>query len=209
MTDVYLEIGQKRVFACALQWPGWARSAKTEELALEALYSYEERYAVIAAEAEVRFKPGEFRVLERIAGDATTDFGAPSKPAKADYQPYPPSDVDLLRAAWRVFDRVAAQTPQELRKGPRGGGRDRDKMIDHVLGAEASYARTLGLKFKQPVIGDRLAIEANRAAIAAALARPGDGQPSAPKGWPPRYTLRRMAWHVIDHLWEMEDRTQR
>jgi len=37
MTDGYLEIGKKRIVACALDWPGWARSARTEELALAAL----------------------------------------------------------------------------------------------------------------------------------------------------------------------------
>ncbi len=27
------------------------------------------------------------------------------------------------------------------------------------------------------------------------------------KGWPPRYAARRMAWHVLDHLWEIEDKS--
>ncbi len=206
MTDVYLEIGQKKVFACALDWPGWARSARTEELALESLHDYQQRYAVIATQAKVTFKPTDFVVLQRIAGDMTTDFGAPSKPAEADYGPYPLSDVDLLRASWQAFDAFAAESVAELRKGPRGGGRDRDKMIDHVLGAESAYARAIGVKHKQPAIHDRPAIDAMRAEIAEALWHPGDGRPRTPKGWPPRYALRRMAWHVLDHLWEMQDR---
>jgi hypothetical protein len=206
VTDVYLEIGKKKVFACALEWPGWARAARTEELALEELDAYERRYAVIASRAKVKFKPTDFVVVQRIPGDVTTDFGAPAKPAEADYGPYSPSEVDLLRAAWRVFDAFAAKSVAELRKGPRGGGRDRDKMIDHVFGSEASYARALGLKPKQPALGDAPAIEAMRASIADALLESRDGLPRTPKGWPPRYVLRRMAWHVIDHLWEMEDR---
>jgi hypothetical protein len=207
VTDVYLEIGKSRVFACAVGWPGWARAARTEDLALETLDAYEDRYAVIAAAAKVKFKPTEFVVVQRIPGDAGTDFGAPSKPAAADVGPFPPSEVDLLGAAWRVFDSFAAKSVAELRKGPRGGGRDRDKMIDHVLGSEASYARAIGLKPKQPALDDVPAIEAMRASIIAALLdAAGDGQPRTPKGWPPRYVLRRMAWHVIDHLWEMEDR---
>jgi hypothetical protein len=24
--------------------------------------------------------------------------------------------------------------------------------------------------------------------------------------WPPRYVVRRAAWHVLDHAWEIEDR---
>lgn len=206
MTDVYLEIGQKKVFACALDWPGWARSARTDELALESLYEYQKRYAPIAAAAKVPFKPGDFVVVQRIPGDMTTDFGAPSKPAEADYGPYRLSEVDLLCAAWQAFDAFAAKSVPELRKGPRGGGRDRDKMIDHVLGAEAAYARTIGVKHKQPAFDDRPAIDAMRADIVEALSHPGDGQPRTPKGWPPRYALRRTAWHVLDHLWEMEDR---
>src|SRR5215813_11421909 len=206
MTDVYLEIGKAKVFACALQWPGWARSGKTEELALDALASYEQRYAVVAAVAGRAFEPGEFVVVQQVPGNATTDFGAPDKPAQADFAAYPPSEVDLLRAAWRVFDEVLAKSPEHLRKGPRGGGRDRDKMADHVLGSEASYARKIGLKPKQPALGDVPAIEAMRASIAEVLSHPGDGQPLTPNGWPPRYALRRIAWHVLDHAWEMEDK---
>jgi hypothetical protein len=206
VTDVYLEIGKTKVFACSLEWPGWARSGKTEEPALEALAEYEQRYAVVAAEAGLTFKPDEFVVVQRVPGNTTTDFGAPDKPVEADFGPFALSEVDLLQASWRVFDAVYAKSPEHLRKGPRGGGRDRDKMADHVLGAEASYARALGLKPKQPALGDRPAIEAMRESIAEALRAHGDGLPLTPKGWPARYTLRRMAWHVLDHAWEMQDK---
>src|SRR5438067_302187 len=30
--------------------------------------------------------------------------------------------------------------------------------------------------------------------------------PTGDRGWPVRYAARRMAWHVLDHAWEMEDR---
>ena len=42
-TRVYFEVGSRKVFACALDWPGWCRSAKTEEGALDALADYYER----------------------------------------------------------------------------------------------------------------------------------------------------------------------
>jgi hypothetical protein len=106
-----------------------------------------------------------------------------------------------------VFDQVAAAAPAELRKGPRGGGRDRDKMVDHVLGAEAGYARKLGVKRPQPAIDDRAAIAALREALLEVLRAPSDGSPPVPKGWPPRYAARRIAWHVLDHAWEMQDRS--
>jgi hypothetical protein len=99
-------------------------------------------------------------------------------------------------------------TPAELRRGPRGGGRDRDKMTDHVLGAEAAYARKIGVKAKQPALDDRAGIEAIRAAIAEVLSRPSDGGPVVDRGWTSRYAARRIAWHVLDHAWEMEDRRQ-
>src|SRR5690349_9971305 len=48
VTDVYLEVGKKRVFACAADWPGWCRSGRDEEQALEALTTSASRYAVLA-----------------------------------------------------------------------------------------------------------------------------------------------------------------
>jgi hypothetical protein len=111
-----------------------------------------------------------------------------------------------MRAAWAVLDRVAKASPAELRKGPRGGGRDRDKMLDHVLGAEAAYARQVGIKHPQPQLGDTRAIKALRDELAETLRGASDGSSLTPKGWPPRYAMRRIAWHVLDHAWEMQDR---
>ena len=46
--------------------------------------------------------------------------------------------VALLRAAWAAFDASARKAVGvELRKGPRGGGRDLDKIIGHVREAES------------------------------------------------------------------------
>jgi hypothetical protein len=79
----------------------------------------------------------------------------------------------LVTPAWATFDEVAAASPAELRKSPRGGGRDRDKMIDHVIGGETAYARKIGVKLKQPAIDDIAAIEELREAIATVVgARP-------------------------------------
>jgi len=116
--------------------------------------------------------------------------------------------VGLVTAAWATFDEVAAGSPAELRKGPRGGGRDRDKLIDHVIGAETAYARKLGVKLKQPVIDDVAAIEGQREAIAAVVGAPSSGSPVVPNGWTTRYAARRIAWHVLEHAWEMQDRAE-
>jgi hypothetical protein len=213
-TSVYLEAGRKRVFACAPAWPGWCRSGKSEADALAALAEYAGRYAAVPRQAGIPFvdrDPSLFTVLERLTGSAGyTDFGVPGVVATGDEEPWTGEEAErqitLLRAAWVVFDRIAAASPADLRKGPRGGGRDRDKLIDHVLGAEVAYARKLGVRHRQPAHDDPRAIAALREAIIAALRASAGEPPGAHVGWPARYAVRRIAWHVLDHAWEMEDR---
>ncbi|MFY9614154.1 MAG: hypothetical protein WAT58_02035 [Candidatus Dormiibacterota bacterium] len=212
---VYIERGEKRVFAGAIDWPGWSRAAKNEDEALERLAAYAHRFAPVAAAAGLAFPKQvtveDLEVVERVAGNATTDFGAPSAICAADAMGYGARDAkrtcDLLSASWAYLDKVVAGAPAELRKGPRGGGRDRDKMFDHVLGAEFdAYARKIGLRIKTPDIGDRTGIKAARQQMLAVLSWPYDGSPPEGKNWPPAYTARRTAWHALDHAWEIEDR---
>jgi hypothetical protein len=210
---VYVEQGAKKVFACSIDFPGWCRSGKDEAAALEALAAYAPRYAEVAKRAKAAFPAGapELEVVERVEGKGATDFGIPHEIPRADAEPLTARQaarqVELMRAAWAVLDRVARAAPAELRKGPRGGGRDRDKMLGHVLGAEAAYARHLGIKHPGPELGDTKAIKALRDDLAEALSGASDGSPLRPKGWPPRYALRRITWHVLDHAWEMQDRS--
>ncbi len=213
-TAVYLEVGSKRVFASAVDWPGWCRSGRTEEVALESLAAYADRYRAVPERAGIAFPTrvaDGFDVVERLAGSATTNFGAPGEIAKGDSVRLTAAAAKrtaaLVKASWAVFDEIAASSPAELRKGPRGGGRDRDKMIDHVMAAEAAYARKLGVRHKPPAIDDSAAIEAMRAAILDVLGTASDGEPPVPNGWPPRYAARRIAWHVLDHAWEIQDRS--
>ncbi|MEV8515831.1 hypothetical protein [Dactylosporangium sp. NPDC051484] len=213
MADIYLETGKKKVFAGSLDWPGWGRFGKTEEEAVEALAAYGARYAPIATAAGFGFPTAaRLNVVERVPGTATTEFGAPDGRPAADGRPVTAAVADrhtrLPRAAWAAFDAYAATAPESLRKGPRGGGRDRDKMIDHVVGTDAAYARKIGVKHRQPAIGDRAAIEALRDDVIATLGRPGDGGPLTGNGWTARYAARRFVWHALDHLWEMEDRSE-
>ena len=214
MTDVYLESGSKRVFACAADWPGWCRAGKDEATALSALGAYASRYAAVAKKARVAFDrglAGALRVVERLPGSATTDFGAPDARAARDTRPLAAPEATRLAAlvngAWAIFDQVVATAPAELRKGPRGGGRDRDKIADHVLAAEGAYVRKLGLRTKPPARDDRRAIAEFRAAITEALAQPSTGKAPVDKGWPQRYAARRIAWHALDHAWEIQDRS--
>lgn len=207
---VTVEATARKAFATALDWPGWSRAARTQDLALVALADYAPRYAVVAREAGEAVSPGAYEVVEQTGGGSGTDFGVPSAITELDRRPVgageAPRLARLVEAAWVVFDQVAASAPAELRKGPRGGGRDRDKMVAHVTEADWYYAREIGLHLKQPDPTDRPAVEAMRAAMLEILRQPSDGSPLAGRKWTARYAARRTAWHALDHAWEMEDR---
>ncbi|HEX3509400.1 MAG TPA: hypothetical protein VHW94_13530 [Candidatus Dormibacteraeota bacterium] len=209
MTRVYLEIGKRRVFASAAEWPGWTRSGKDEQSALEALAAAAPRYAQAAKAARIAFAPGAgFVVVERLPGDATTEFGAPGAIAKGEMKRLTKKEAwrlsALVAASWTLLDRVVENAPPALRKGPRGGGRDRDAIVEHVVGAETMYARKIGLRLQQPAAGDAAALRDFRNEIVAGLRAGTKGVTE--RGWPARYAARRMAWHVLDHAWEIEDR---
>jgi hypothetical protein len=207
---VYLEVGGKRTFASAADWPGWCRAGKNEQAAIEALGAYVPRYAAVAKLAKVTFPAGatEFSVSERLQGNATTDFGAPGVPAKGETDPLTAAETrrmcDLAAACWTYLDQVVAKAPSALRKGPRGGGRDRDVMFDHVLGAEMEYAKRIGTRLKQPDGKDKAAVRAFRKAILESFSKPNRDEK-----WPVVYAVRRTAWHALDHAWEIEDRSTR
>jgi hypothetical protein len=211
---VVIEQGRTRCFACAVDWPGWARSAKGDEAAaLEALAGYAPRYSRALQRAGIdppRARgAADLDVVERIAGNATTDFGAPSLVMAADRQPLSAAQArrlaGLMAAGWAELDAVAAASPASLRKGPRGGGRDRDAVVSHVVEAERSYARKLDVRLTVAEWRDG-GVELMRARLLDAVARSSDGSAPVERGWPPRYLVRRLAWHVLDHAWEIEDR---
>jgi hypothetical protein len=196
-TRVYVEASAQRAFASAADWPGWCRSGKTEDAALQALAEYAPRYAPIAKLAKLDFPKDatSFDVVERLKGNATTDFGAPGMPAKDESKPMTAKETErlasLVEACWEYLDRIRARAPESLRKGPRGGGRDREKMYAHVLESEMGYARQIGVRIKEP---DRDAL------------REAFRSPDKDAKWPLPYAMRRIAWHALDHAWEMEDR---
>lgn len=197
-TRVQLELGKRWVFASALDWPGWSRRGKGEEAALETLLTYAGRYAAVAGPD---FDAGDVQVVERVPGTGTTDFGAPDARSGSDGEPLSPAETDrlagVLERCWRAFDAVVQGAPAELRKGPRGGGRDRDAVVDHGREAERSYGRTIGVRLLPGTPW-----EEQRAAVAVAFR---DGATGG--SWPARYAVRRFAWHVLDHAWEIEDRS--
>ena len=219
---VYLEVTRKRTFAGAVEWPGWCRSGKTPDDALEALVAYADRYTGVVAHSRVGFERprsvDDLEVVERLTGNATTEFGAPGVPPAADARPLSAAELKrltaILEASWRAFDRaVASAAGVELTKGPRGGGRDVPKMTNHVFEAEEGYVGALGSRPPRlPEASLAKRSDALRASAVAALAALAAGKPVADprntkRPWSPRFYIRRSAWHALDHAWEIEDRS--
>jgi hypothetical protein len=208
LIHVLVETTPKKAFASALEWPGLSRAGKDEPAAIEALLAAAPRYAEVARAAGEAFPQRGLvvEVVERRDGDATTAFGAPSIVAEADRRTTDARDAArlaaLVEASWDAFDRIAAAAPESLRKGPRGGGRDRSKVVEHVQAAHGGYAGVMGIR-----AADRRTEAELRAGVLAIIGEPSDGSPVAGKRWPRRYAARRFAWHALDHAWEIEDRT--
>ncbi len=204
---VLVEHGARRTFAIALDWPGWARGARDEAGALDALESYRARYAEVLTRGGVDAPIGALSVTEHVDGDAGTEFGVTSSVAVADGRALRRDDrarhASILESSWSRFDEVASHAG-ELARGPRGGGRTLSAVQRHVTDAEVAYARGLGLSVRA-TDGDPAAIDALRARLVAIVL--GEASPDREPRWPLRYGVRRIAWHVLDHLFEIEDRS--
>ena len=141
------------------------------------------------------------KVIGTVAGTRTTDFGAPDVVGPWDVEQPPTGaglerQVGILHSAWEYFDRVVATSSEVLRKGPRGGGRDRDAIVDHVREAERAYAPKCGVR-----VPPRTPWAEQRTLLSDALLTG-----STDAAWPVGYALRRITWHVLDHAWESEDK---
>jgi hypothetical protein len=217
----YIEVGRRRVFAGAIEWPGWCRSGRDQDAALGALVAYGPRYASALGAAGQGFEPpadpSALDVVERLRGDATTDFGAPGVAPAADDRPLSDADLErlvrLLKACWKKLDRAAnAARGKKLQKGPRGGGRELDAIASHLLAADVAYLSRLGARFKRSDDAETKADRTRlRKAFVDALVARAHGVPPDPSRrttslWKPRYAVRRSAWHALDHAWEIEDR---
>ena len=215
---VMIENGRKKpvAVAVAFDWPGWERSGKSEEAALRVLESYRSRYAPVAAlagQAEQFDSVGDPVVVERIEGIGMTDFyGLSMKPAGAEQEQMSNAECErkiaLLRACWTYFDDVASRVSEELRKGPRGGGRERNRIIEHVNNVEISdFSKKVGLTTPIEAQKDPDALRAYREEFTAAI-RDANSRGAAARNWTVQFVIRHSAYHVLDHAWEMEDRDQ-
>ena len=131
---------------------------------------------------------------------------------------WPVVRVGLLEATWGYLDGVAATAPASLRRGPRGGGRGRAAILDHGRDAERAYSPKVGCRVppQTPWPEQRSMLAAARRAWRTGTA------------WPARYVIRhgvirhgvirhgvirhgvirRCGWPVLDHAWDMEDRSE-
>ena len=195
---VYLEVATKLVFAVSLDWPGWCRRGRDADDALAQFGHYAPRYSAVVG---VDLAANNVEVVGTIAGNSTTEFGAPR--VQGPWDDTPATDavrrahVEVVRQCWSYLDQTIAISPEKLAKGPRGGGRDRDQIADHVREAERSYASKLGVR-----IAPRTPWDQQRAAIGERLLSGYDHEK-----WPVDYAIRVIAWHILDHAWEIEDKT--
>jgi hypothetical protein len=219
--DIYLELGNKKVLACAVEWPGWCRSGRDEDSAIETLIAYASRFSDILKSTDLPFVlpqgVSNFSIVERVEGNFSTSFGTPNVPISSDSNPLNDAEIHrfmtILKACWQAFDKtVEAAEGKELRKGPRGGGRELSEIVDHVANAEMGYVRRLGCSAivakEEDILKRQLYIhrEVLNCIEASALGRfPLEGSQRL-KRWPLPYFIRRVAWHVVDHTWEIEDR---
>ena len=213
---VILEIGKKRrVVAGALDWPGLDRWGTSEEDALAKLATYRPRYAGVAERAG---RAAEFvrsdtlEVVERVPGSSSTDFwGIAHVPSQIEREILSPADLErrlaLLQACWAYFDDVAAHAPAELKPGPRSAGRSRDQIVRHVTHNEpGQFSRKIEIRTPTEVVLTPDGLVAHRAAYLEAL-RTYNAAGKPARSWPIQFLIRRTAHHVMDHAWELEDRS--
>ncbi len=205
---------KKKAVASAFDWPGWDRSAKSEDDALAVLATYRQRYATVAQRAGLADEfdaAGELAVVERLEGTGMTDFyGVSGRTAAPEYEPMNEAEcerkVALLRACWAYFDDVASRVSPELRKGPRGGGRDRDRIVRHANGAEIDeFAKKVGVITPLDAREDPVALRAHRDSFCEAI-REHNARGASARSWTVQFLIRRCAYHMLDHAWEMEDK---
>jgi hypothetical protein len=213
---VVLEVGPKgkKVAAVAPDWPGLERGAATEDAALEKLLEYMPRYQKVArsAGAGAKFVPVEnVNVIERYTGTGSTDFwGISFAFSNIDRRTMTNEELErelgLLQGCWSFFDVVRTRVSSEMRKGPRGGGRDRDRIVEHVLANEQEWAAKVGVPISDlDIAHDVKELRAHRRAMCAAI-RQCHAEGRAARNWPLRYLIRHAAFHAMDHAWEMEDK---
>lgn len=206
----------KRTVAFALDWPGWSRGATSAEMAVETLEAYRERYRPIpklAGMGATFDAAGPLEIFEDRVGTGSVDFwGISFSPSSTEHGPLGEPELEraitLLKACWTYFDDVAGRVSAEMRKGPRGGGRDRDKIIRHTIRTESEdFARQVGLRIPEEAALTPEGLREHRSSYIAAIRAYNAGKVDRPmRSWTLPFLIRHSAFHTLDHAWEMEDK---
>lgn len=215
---VILEMGPKgkKAAAVAIDWPGLSRGGKTGEEALETLRAYRSRYAPVAARAGMQAEYEalqDVEIVEQYTGPGSTDFwGISFGFSSIDKGEMSAEELErelaLLRSCWAFFDDVRGRVSAEMQKGPRGGGRDRDKIVRHTFAAELDWASKVGIQTPLEVMLTDEGLRFHRDTYCDAM-RDYHSQgilPGKVAKWPLRFLIRHTAFHTMDHAWEMEDK---
>jgi hypothetical protein len=158
-------------------------------------------------------RAGRLKVVEDKVGTGSTDFwGISFSPSARERRTMREAELEraitILRACWAFFDRVAARVSPEMRKGPRGGGRDRDKIIRHTIRTESEdFAKQVGLRIDEGAALTPAGLRQHRKAYIAAMRAYNAGKvPRRMRSWTLAFLIRHSAFHTLDHAWEMEDK---
>ena len=149
-------------------------------------------------------------VVEHYPGTGSTDFwGISFAFSSIDRQDMSSEELEreltLMQACWAFFDEVRSRVSAEMQKGPRGGGRDRDRIVRHTVGTEQDWAKKLGVPTPQDAMLTDEGLKAHRDAYCTAI-RAFHAEGKMARTWPLRYLIRHTAFHTLDHAWEMEDK---
>jgi len=205
----------KKSVAFSLDWPGWSRGAKTPDLAVELLESYRERYrpvAELAGMADEFDTAGPLDVMEDRVGTGSVDFwGISFSPSSTEHGPMSDAQLErgitILQACWAFFDAVAARVSPEMRRGPRGGGRDRNRIVRHTIRTESEdFAKQVGLRIPEEAALTPEGLRKHRADYVAAMRAYNAGEIKQMRSWSLPFLIRHSAFHTLDHAWEMEDK---
>jgi hypothetical protein len=214
---VLLEVGTKgrRVVAAATDWPGLDRWGKNEDDAVDRLAAYLPRYQPVAERAGLAgsfARQRTIEVVERYPGSSSTDFwGIAHVPSQTEHAVLSPKALerrlDLLQACWAHFDALTATVSKTLRPGARSEGRSREQIIRHTYGSEPEgFSRKVEVRTPLEVVLTTRGRALHRREYLAAL-RAYNAERKMARTWPIQFLIRRTAHHVMDHAWEMEDRS--
>jgi hypothetical protein len=180
---------------------------------LAVLDTYRPRYAKVAVLASFGGEfgsTGELEVVEPLDGIGMTDYyGLSGRPASPEKDPMTEAEcarkIALLRASWNTFDDVAARVSHEIRKGP---GRRVGTESDHPARQRRGDRRVRAEGRREGPAGNEGRFR-DPSRLPGSLRR-GDPRTSrsreSARSRELQFLIRRCAWHMLDHAWELEDR---